>query len=153
MRATARTIVGRETELRSLASFVDEVAAGPSGLLLEGPPGVGKTALWEAGRERAREVGHRVLSARPAQVETAFSYAALGDLLLEHVEEIVDLLPAPQRRALEIALLRKEAGTGPRTSAPSRSPSCAHSRNSASRPPSSWRSMTCSGSIPHRPEC
>ena len=113
MGATARTIVGREIELASLASFVDEVAAGPSGLLLEGPPGVGKTTLWEAGRERARDAGHRVLSARPAEVETAFSYAALGDLLLEHVEETLDLLPGPQRRALEVALLMKEADAEP----------------------------------------
>ena len=113
MGATARTIVGREMELASLASFVDEVDAGPSGLLLEGPPGVGKTTLWEAGRERARDAGQRVLSARPAEVETTYSYAALGDLLLEHVEETLDMLQAPQRRALEVALLRREADAEP----------------------------------------
>lgn len=109
MGTTAKAIVGRTMELGSLARFVEDVAAGPSGVLLEGPPGVGKTTLWEAGRELARHAGHRVLSARPAEVETAFSYAALGDLLLEHVEETLDVLPPPQRRALEVALLRKEA--------------------------------------------
>jgi DNA-binding CsgD family transcriptional regulator len=109
METTTKAIVGRERELRSVASFVADVAAGPCGVILEGPPGVGKTTLWEAGRALARDAGHRVLSSRPAEVETAFAYAALGDLLLEHIDEALDVLPPPQRRALEIALLRREA--------------------------------------------
>jgi DNA-binding CsgD family transcriptional regulator/DNA polymerase III delta prime subunit len=113
MGAKANAIVGREEELGSLASFVHDVAAGPDRLLLEGPPGVGKTTLWEAGRELARDAGYRVLSARPVEVETTFSYAAVGDLLLDHMDEALDALPPPQRRALEIALLRREADGGP----------------------------------------
>jgi DNA-binding CsgD family transcriptional regulator len=79
-------------------------------LVLTGGSGIGKTTCWEAGIEAARERGFRVLAARPAAAEVRLSFAAIGDLVGEVDLAELEGLPAPQRRALDIALLRAESG-------------------------------------------
>jgi DNA-binding CsgD family transcriptional regulator len=55
-----------------------------------------------------------VLSARPAGGEVQLAFAALGDLLADFLGEALPTLPAPQRQALEVALLLEEGhGTAP----------------------------------------
>ena len=41
-------LVGREDETAGLRAFLAELAGGPSALVVEGEPGIGKTALLEA---------------------------------------------------------------------------------------------------------
>jgi hypothetical protein len=100
-------IAGREPELAAMREwFVGEAAA----LVLCGGVGMGKTTLWEAGIASARERGLRVLVARPSGAEARHSFAALIDLC-----DGVDIgalvgVPAPQRAALEVALLRADPG-------------------------------------------
>ncbi len=106
-------MLGRERELALAKTFLDSHPARNRVLLFEGEPGIGKTTLWRAVVERARDCGFRVLEARPAASERELSFAALGDLLAGTHEEL-GALPAPQRRALRIALLLEEAeGQGP----------------------------------------
>lgn len=81
--------------------------------MLKGGPGVGKTTLWQAGREAALARGMRVLSARPASAETSLSFAGLADLLDGVEPGRLGNLPAPQCRALEVALLRADPGGDP----------------------------------------
>jgi hypothetical protein len=50
-----------------------------------------------------------VLSCRPNESEAKLSFAALGDLLEGVADESLEGLPPPQRAALEVALLRREA--------------------------------------------
>jgi ATP/maltotriose-dependent transcriptional regulator MalT len=102
-------VVGREEELELLRGFLADTATGPLALLLEGEPGIGKTTLWAAAVEGARDRCCRVLACRPAGAEVQLSFAALGDLLEEVLEESLPELPTPQRRALEVALLLEEA--------------------------------------------
>ncbi len=109
MPGAIRHLIGRTHEVAQISPFIGSVSEGPSGLLLEGAAGIGKTALWFEAAEIARERGIVVLATRPVESEATFSYSALSDLFevifdAEHVE-----LPAPQRRALEIALVRAEA--------------------------------------------
>jgi DNA-binding CsgD family transcriptional regulator/Tfp pilus assembly protein PilF len=86
---------------------------GPCALVIEGEAGAGKTSIWEAALAGAGELGQCVLSARPAEAEASFAYAALGDLLGCCVETVA-ALPARQRRALEVALLLDDgAGEAP----------------------------------------
>ena len=105
-------IVGREPELKVLGEFVAGAASGAA-LVLKGSPGVGKTTLWQAGRDAALGRGVRVLSARPNSAETSLSFAGLADLL-DGIEPVVlGGLPAPQRRGLEVALLRADPAGEP----------------------------------------
>jgi DNA-binding CsgD family transcriptional regulator len=105
----ATEIIGREEELAELRRFLDGIDRVPVAFLMEGEPGVGKTALWRAGVELARERGLRVLTAIPATAETRLSFAALADLLAPVLADVLRDLPPPQRRALEIALLLEDA--------------------------------------------
>jgi AAA ATPase domain len=107
-------LVGREFELARVDAFLAELPSrAPRALLIEGEPGVGKTALWLQGLSSARAQGFRALVARPVEVETALSFAALVDLLEPVLEEVLPRLPEPQRRALEIALLLRPADAAP----------------------------------------
>ena len=99
-------VVGREPELAILDRFLDTLPAGPEALVLSGEAGIGKTTVWKEGMDGARRRRYRTLSCGPAEAETRLSYAALGDLLEPVLEEALPTLPEPQRRALEVALLR-----------------------------------------------
>jgi DNA-binding CsgD family transcriptional regulator len=99
-------VIGRESELAILDRFLDSVPTGPSAMLLFGEPGIGKTTVWREGLASALQRGYRTLSCGPVEAETRLSYAALGDLLEPVLEEVLPTLPEPQRRALEVALLR-----------------------------------------------
>ncbi|MDP8905596.1 MAG: AAA family ATPase [Chloroflexota bacterium] len=98
-------VIGREQELRQLLAFLD---GRPGALLLDGPPGIGKTTLWQRGVDEASHRSFRVLRATPRSSELELSLAGLGDLLSPFVESVLPALPAPQRRALASALLVDE---------------------------------------------
>ena len=101
-------IVGRVSELDAIHRFLERVSHGPGFLIIEGEAGIGKSTLWAAGVDAAERLGYRVVSARPAEIETHLSFAAVADLIAPVVDEILPVLPAPQRRALEVALLLSE---------------------------------------------
>jgi DNA-binding CsgD family transcriptional regulator len=104
---------GRTAELDRIGGFLDRVATRPAALLIQGPPGIGKTALWAAGVQQARHRGWWVLSCRPVQSEAPLSFSALGDLFEAVPEAALAGLPEPQRMALDVALLRAEPGPDP----------------------------------------
>ncbi len=104
-------LVGREDETARLHAFVAELAGGPSALVVEGEPGIGKTALFEA--LLAQAAGPRVLRARCAQAESGLAYAGLADLLGRVTDTVLAALPSPQRRPLEVVLGRAEVGQDP----------------------------------------
>jgi DNA-binding CsgD family transcriptional regulator len=109
----ALEIVGRDEELDLLHAVLERAAGGPTALILEGEAGIGKSTLWLTGVETARERGLRVLSSRPAEAERGLAYAGLGDLLGDVLDDVLPALAVPQRRALEAALLVKEAAGDP----------------------------------------
>lgn len=106
----AADVVGREAELAALEAFVDAREELPRALVLEGEAGLGKTTLLRAGVEAARGRSYRVLGCAPGEAESELSFAALRDLLEGAFDGIAADLPAPQRRALAVALLRQEPG-------------------------------------------
>jgi DNA-binding CsgD family transcriptional regulator len=106
-------VVGRDRELATVTAFLDALASGPSGLLLEGEAGIGKTTVWAAGVEDAAARSYIVLQARPAESEATLSFATLGDLVDGVLARVLPQLPAPQRRALEVALLREDPEGSP----------------------------------------
>ena len=104
-------VIGRQEETETIVSLLSSVADGhgPVGILLTGEAGIGKTTLWEAGLEASSDRSFQVLVARPAEPEAKLSLAAIADFLDPALEDVRELLPPPQRRALEVALLRVEA--------------------------------------------
>ena len=69
MSGVKRDIIGREEELASLCAWLGAESTAPRGYMLEGGAGIGKSTLWLAGVEAARERGLRVLVSRPAEAE------------------------------------------------------------------------------------
>jgi DNA-binding CsgD family transcriptional regulator len=106
-------LVGRRQELAAIDAFLAADTDGAAALVLEGEAGIGKTSVWRDGVERARGRGFRVLTARPVGAEVRLSFAGLGDLLGEVVDEALPSLPEPQRHALEAALLLAESPDSP----------------------------------------
>ena len=98
------SLFGRERELARIHRYLERAETGASALVLEGEAGIGKTTLWQAGVEAALERGRVVLQARPAEAERDLSFSGLGDLLEPALGQL-EALPAPRRRALEVALL------------------------------------------------
>jgi hypothetical protein len=97
-------LIGRGREIAQLREFVAACEDGLSALTIEGEAGIGKTALFDAAISDA--IGLRVLRVRCVDAESRLAYAGLADLLGERVSTAAAALPPPQRRALEIALLR-----------------------------------------------
>ena len=109
----ASAIVGRDSELAAVEAFLGHTSAGPAGLVLQGEAGIGKSTLWAMGVAAARHRGLSVLSSRATEGERRLGHVGLGDLLDGVVDEVLPVLSPPRRRALEVALLLKEAAGDP----------------------------------------
>ncbi len=105
-------MIGRDRELDEGVDFLESVRQGSACLVLEGAAGIGKTTVWRELVHGADVRGFRVLSCRAAAAEAKLSFAGLTDLLSSLDASVYSSLPAPQRDALEVALL--QAVPGPR---------------------------------------
>ncbi len=105
-------IVGRESEIAVVERFLGG-DRGTGALAISGEPGIGKTTVWTDAVRRAREGGAAMLVARPAESEARLSFAGLADLLSLVAAEPFAGLPVPQRKALDVALLRADAARPP----------------------------------------
>jgi len=103
-----RATVGRGAELETIHALVASLSDGPRALFLRGPPGIGKTQLWAEGIGLARRQELRVLTTRPAGADARIAFAGLRDLVGVAADEVLPELPAPQRRALAVALALEE---------------------------------------------
>lgn len=95
-------IVGREEELARIDELLADAAAGQSRtLLIEGEPGVGKTSLLAAARERAG--GFTPVSVHGVESESVLAHAGLLGLLAPLRDLLADL-PVQYAEALSGAL-------------------------------------------------
>ena len=101
-------LVGREEELARLLALLEERDASALAAVA-GDAGIGKTALWLAIVEEATARQYLVLTCRPSEAETGYSFSGLADLVGGVVAGLLPALPAPQRDALEAALGLAEA--------------------------------------------
>jgi DNA-binding CsgD family transcriptional regulator len=104
----SQRVIGREHELSATNAFLDAIRGEPAALVIEGEPGIGKTVLFDNVVEGAETRGYRVLQCRSSSAETKLAFATLADLLTDVIDDVLADLPPPQRRALEVALLRVE---------------------------------------------
>ena len=78
----AGRLVERDAELAGIAASLDAARAGNgSVLLIEGPAGIGKTALVDAGRAHAVERGMRVLHACGTEFEREYPFGIVRQCL------------------------------------------------------------------------
>jgi DNA-binding CsgD family transcriptional regulator/uncharacterized protein YqgQ len=105
-------VVGRRRELELIERFLTRELGRAKSVVIKGPPGIGKTTVWEAGVGLAQTAGRRLLVARPTGAEASLSFAGLVDLLAPVDDALLSDLPSPQQRALAAALLRGEAPGG-----------------------------------------
>ena len=116
-RGHPRTVPHMFTRVEQLEERDGEVAAvervlgGGGGLLIEGPPGIGKTRLL--GAARARADGRRVLSARGSELERDFPFAVVRQLL-EPVVRDEQFAGAAALAAAGAARRGRRAGRGAR---------------------------------------
>ena len=79
---TTPLLLERETETAVLRRGVEDATAGRGGVvLLEGPAGIGKTALLDATGPIAREHDARVLGARASELDRGFAFGVVHQLL------------------------------------------------------------------------
>jgi len=96
-------LVGRTTEVARAV----EVAAGNTpeiAVLIEGPPGIGKTVVLQAAIDAAAAAGALVLETRPSEAELRMPLLGLHDLLAPVIRAALPTLSPTQRSRLEAAL-------------------------------------------------
>lgn len=100
-------LVGRDPELAAIDRFLRSVPEGYQAVVFRGGAGYGKSVLLEEAVARACASGFRALTARPAETEAELPFGVLAELF-EAVGMSELHLPAPQARALDVALRRAD---------------------------------------------
>jgi DNA-binding CsgD family transcriptional regulator len=98
-RPTAPSLQGRETEIALIDQLLDRIDQGGSTLVINGAPGIGKSALLDKARSRARERGTTVLGVTGVPAEVHIAFAGLEQALRPLMKQARSLVPQ-QRSAL-----------------------------------------------------
>ena len=86
-------LLEREAELDGMRSLITRAAGGAGGLVVvEGQAGVGKTALLRSVGALGEAAGLRVLRSRGAELDRAFAFGMVRQLLEREVKQTPDLL-------------------------------------------------------------
>jgi hypothetical protein len=94
-------LVGRERDLEVVRSFVGQASVSGGALMIEGDPGVGKTALLDAVATEAEATGAKVVRVAGVEYEAGISYAGLN-LALQSLAGSVARLDSAYRDALRV---------------------------------------------------
>ncbi|WP_300680590.1 LuxR family transcriptional regulator [Nocardioides sp.] len=109
--ASGPHLLGRSEERAVLAAFLDgRDAHSPTIATLEGPAGIGKTALWRSALHHAEHGGWRVLSAAAFEGETGLGAVTLADLLGSVADAETARLSAAYRDVLDALRHGEDAG-------------------------------------------
>ncbi len=112
--APVRSLVGREADLAAVAAARAAAGNGSlSAVVVEGEPGIGKTALLDAAARAAALDGWRVVATLGVETDAALPYAALYGLLAP-LRDWLPALPSAQADALASALGWRVAAAGER---------------------------------------
>ena len=107
-------LFGRDAERARLEQLLDGAASGPVGCILQGKPGIGKTTVWRAAVESARQRGYQVLETAPSEPDSVLAFSGLNDLLDRISDGVLETLPDAQADAMRAALLAGDLPNGSR---------------------------------------
>src|SRR5262249_32397137 len=96
------SLQGREAQIALIDQLLDRIDQGGSTLVFSGSPGVGKSAVLEEARSRARERGITVLSMTGVLAEVHIAFAGLEQALRPLMKQATSLAPR-ERSALRSA--------------------------------------------------
>lgn len=109
---TPGVLIGRDRERQAIERLVAGARIGQAGVLvIAGEPGVGKTALLDHAAGCA--IGMGALRAAGSEPEREIPFGALHQVLRPALDKL-DLIPAPQARALSAALALRPGSPGDR---------------------------------------
>lgn len=89
-------LLERDAELASVSDLIGATGGGGRLLAIEGPPGIGKTALLAEAKSLGQQAGLQVLAARGSELERSFSYGVVRQLF----EPLLATVPAEERAEL-----------------------------------------------------
>ncbi|WP_316396268.1 ATP-binding protein [Bradyrhizobium sp. 33ap4] len=97
-RSRLPSLLGRETEIDLIDQLLDRIDQGGATLVISGAAGIGKSALLEEAKDRARERGIAVLGMTGVLAEAHLAFAGLQQALHPLMKQAKSL-PAHQRSA------------------------------------------------------
>lgn len=103
---------GRDHDIALIDQMIERIDQGGSALVISGEPGIGKSALLEEARRRARVRDLAVLSMTGVLAEVHLPFAALEQALRPLMKEAAGLVPR-QRAALLSAFGMQDEGGAP----------------------------------------
>jgi AAA ATPase domain len=83
-------LLERDGELAALDALVGGGQGSPRLVVIEAPPGIGKTSLILEARARARAAGTQVLSARGSGLESRFAFGVVRQLFEPFLAQLSD---------------------------------------------------------------
>jgi DNA-binding CsgD family transcriptional regulator len=83
-------LLERDGELAAIDGVIRATPAGGRLVVIEGPPGIGKTSLIVEAKARGRRAGMQVLASRGSDLERAFSYGVVRQLFEPFLAQLSD---------------------------------------------------------------
>lgn len=111
-RSPAPVLQGRDKDIALIDHLIDRIDQGGSALVISGDAGIGKSALLELAKHRAKERDFTVLNMTGVLAEVHLPYAALELALRPLTKQIASLVPL-QRSALLSAFGMQDDGGAP----------------------------------------
>jgi len=109
MTTATRSLCGRQRERAALSQLLCDVRSGRSRVLvIRGEPGIGKTALLDDLCARADDVV--LVRGAGVESEAELAFAGLHQMCAQMIQEKLDLLPDPQREAIQVAFGENSGG-------------------------------------------
>jgi DNA-binding CsgD family transcriptional regulator len=107
----SRVLQGREPDIALIDHLIDRIDQGGSTLVISGEPGIGKTALLEVARYRAKARGVSVLSMAGVLAEVHLPFASLEQALRPLMKRASKLVPRQRSALLSAFGMNDEVGS------------------------------------------
>jgi predicted ATPase len=112
-RSRVPSLQGRETEIALINQLLDRIDQGGSTLVVSGAPGIGKSALLEEAKSRARKRGITVLGATGVMAEVHLAFAGLEQALRPLMKQGKSLAPHQRSALLKAFGMSDDAAASP----------------------------------------